>query len=70
MSKIEGQDTGDRYVDIYIYIYKYLYMYVKRESYVALCYLYNVGNWIEWGERFIKQILLLDPINVYTRTLF
>lgn len=45
-------------------------MYVKRESYVALCYLYNVGNWIEWGERFIKQILLLDPIDVYTRTLF
>ena len=45
-------------------------MYVKRESYVSLCYLYNVGNWIEWGERFIKQILLLDPIDVYTRTLF
>lgn len=45
MSKTEGQDTGNRYVDIYIYIYKYLYMYVKKESYVALHYMYNVGNW-------------------------
>ena len=68
MSEIEGQDTGDRYIDIHIY--KYLYMYVKRESYVAVHYLHNVGNWIEWGKRFIKQILLLDPIDVYTRTLF
>lgn len=42
MSEIEGQDTGDRYIDIHIY--KYLYMYVKRESYVAVHYLHNVGN--------------------------
>lgn len=61
MSENQGQD---RYLDVYIYIDR------EKESHMGLHYLQNVSNLIGWGKRFIKQIILLDPINVYSRTLF
>lgn len=42
----------------------------KVRWHVKLRYLYNMGNWTGWRKSCIKQIILFDTSNVYSRTLF